>query len=146
MAGRVEGKIAVVVGGGQTPGETIGNGRATADEASVERVDAGRPRPAPPHPRPRAPLGGHRARLQAPGSDVDGARRGRHLTAGLQVVERHPEGLGKQLQRRAEADAPVGQAALVELGRTEDARTLLESFEARARAVERGWALAAAVA
>src|SRR5512146_719167 len=30
MAGRVEGKIAVVVGGGQTPGETIGNGRATA--------------------------------------------------------------------------------------------------------------------
>jgi NAD(P)-dependent dehydrogenase (short-subunit alcohol dehydrogenase family) len=30
MAGRVEGKVAVVVGGGQTPGETIGNGRATA--------------------------------------------------------------------------------------------------------------------
>jgi NAD(P)-dependent dehydrogenase (short-subunit alcohol dehydrogenase family) len=30
MAGRVEGKAAVVVGGGQTPGETIGNGRATA--------------------------------------------------------------------------------------------------------------------
>ena len=30
MAGRVEGKIALVVGGGQTPGETIGNGRATA--------------------------------------------------------------------------------------------------------------------
>jgi NAD(P)-dependent dehydrogenase (short-subunit alcohol dehydrogenase family) len=30
MAGRVEGKTAVVVGGGQTPGETIGNGRATA--------------------------------------------------------------------------------------------------------------------
>src|SRR5687767_3783316 len=30
MAGRVEGKIAIVVGGGQTPGETIGNGRATA--------------------------------------------------------------------------------------------------------------------
>lgn len=28
--GRLEGKIAVVVGGGQTPGETIGNGRATA--------------------------------------------------------------------------------------------------------------------
>jgi NAD(P)-dependent dehydrogenase (short-subunit alcohol dehydrogenase family) len=27
---RVEGKVAVVVGGGQTPGETIGNGRATA--------------------------------------------------------------------------------------------------------------------
>lgn len=27
--GRLEGKIAVVVGGGQTPGETIGNGRAT---------------------------------------------------------------------------------------------------------------------
>ncbi len=30
MAGRVAGKIAMVVGGGQTPGETIGNGRATA--------------------------------------------------------------------------------------------------------------------
>jgi NAD(P)-dependent dehydrogenase (short-subunit alcohol dehydrogenase family) len=30
MAGRVEGKIALVMGGGQTPGETIGNGRATA--------------------------------------------------------------------------------------------------------------------
>ena len=30
MAGRVEGKVAVVLGGGQTPGETIGNGRATA--------------------------------------------------------------------------------------------------------------------
>jgi NAD(P)-dependent dehydrogenase (short-subunit alcohol dehydrogenase family) len=30
MAGRVAGKVAVVVGGGQTPGETIGNGRATA--------------------------------------------------------------------------------------------------------------------
>jgi NAD(P)-dependent dehydrogenase (short-subunit alcohol dehydrogenase family) len=30
MAGRIEGKVAVIVGGGQTPGETIGNGRATA--------------------------------------------------------------------------------------------------------------------
>ncbi len=30
MAGRVDGKIAIVVGAGQTPGETIGNGRATA--------------------------------------------------------------------------------------------------------------------
>jgi NAD(P)-dependent dehydrogenase (short-subunit alcohol dehydrogenase family) len=30
MAGRVTGKVAIVVGGGQTPGETIGNGRATA--------------------------------------------------------------------------------------------------------------------
>ncbi len=30
MAGRVEGKVALVFGGGQTPGETIGNGRATA--------------------------------------------------------------------------------------------------------------------
>ena len=30
MAGRVGGKIAIVVGGGQTPGQTIGNGRATA--------------------------------------------------------------------------------------------------------------------
>jgi len=30
MAGRVQDKVAIVVGGGQTPGETIGNGRATA--------------------------------------------------------------------------------------------------------------------
>jgi NAD(P)-dependent dehydrogenase (short-subunit alcohol dehydrogenase family) len=30
MAGRVEGKVALLIGGGQTPGETIGNGRATA--------------------------------------------------------------------------------------------------------------------
>lgn len=30
MAGRVEGKVAVIAGAGQTPGETIGNGRATA--------------------------------------------------------------------------------------------------------------------
>jgi NAD(P)-dependent dehydrogenase (short-subunit alcohol dehydrogenase family) len=30
MAGRVDGKVAVVVGAGQTPGATIGNGRATA--------------------------------------------------------------------------------------------------------------------
>lgn len=30
MTGRLAGKAAVVVGGGQTPGETIGNGRATA--------------------------------------------------------------------------------------------------------------------
>src|SRR5260370_29094097 len=30
MPGRVQDKIAIVVGGGQTPGETIGNGRATA--------------------------------------------------------------------------------------------------------------------
>ena len=30
MAGRVAGKVAVVMGGGQTPGQTVGNGRATA--------------------------------------------------------------------------------------------------------------------
>src|SRR5258708_2471676 len=30
MAGRLAGKMAVVVGAGQTPGETIGNGRATS--------------------------------------------------------------------------------------------------------------------
>ena len=30
MPGRIEDKIAIVFGGGQTPGETIGNGRATA--------------------------------------------------------------------------------------------------------------------
>src|SRR5215217_3253508 len=44
MAGRVEGKIAIVVGAGQTPGETIGNGRATAlllarEGARVAAVD-----------------------------------------------------------------------------------------------------------
>ncbi|HJT36960.1 MAG TPA: 3-oxoacyl-ACP reductase, partial [Actinomycetota bacterium] len=27
---RLDGKVAIVVGAGQTPGETIGNGRATA--------------------------------------------------------------------------------------------------------------------
>ena len=30
MSGRLVGKVALVVGAGQTPGETIGNGRATA--------------------------------------------------------------------------------------------------------------------
>jgi len=30
MAGRVAGKVAIVLGAGQTPGQTIGNGRATA--------------------------------------------------------------------------------------------------------------------
>lgn len=30
VAGRLSGKVAVVVGGGQLPGETVGNGRATA--------------------------------------------------------------------------------------------------------------------
>src|SRR6185312_14977431 len=30
MTGRVAGKVAVLMGGGQTPGETMGNGRATA--------------------------------------------------------------------------------------------------------------------
>jgi NAD(P)-dependent dehydrogenase (short-subunit alcohol dehydrogenase family) len=44
MTGRLEGKTAVVVGGGQTPGATIGNGRATAllfarEGASVLVVD-----------------------------------------------------------------------------------------------------------
>ena len=44
MAGRVEGKVAVLIGGGQTAGETVGNGRATAlvlarEGASVFVVD-----------------------------------------------------------------------------------------------------------
>src|SRR5579883_649682 len=44
MPGRVEGKVAVIVGGGQTPGETMGNGRATAivlarEGAQVVAVD-----------------------------------------------------------------------------------------------------------
>jgi len=30
MSGRLEGKVALVIGAGQTPGDTIGNGRATA--------------------------------------------------------------------------------------------------------------------
>ena len=30
MGNRLEGKTAIIVGGGQQPGETIGNGRATA--------------------------------------------------------------------------------------------------------------------
>jgi NAD(P)-dependent dehydrogenase (short-subunit alcohol dehydrogenase family) len=30
MSGRLQGKVAIVVGGGQIPGETIGNGKATA--------------------------------------------------------------------------------------------------------------------
>ena len=32
----LDNKIAIVVGGGQTPGETIGNGRATAIELARE--------------------------------------------------------------------------------------------------------------
>lgn len=44
MGDRLQGKVAIVVGGGQTPGETIGNGRATAirfaqEGASVLVVD-----------------------------------------------------------------------------------------------------------
>src|SRR3954468_5045421 len=44
MAARRKGKVAIVVGGGQTPGETIGNGKATAilfarEGASVLVVD-----------------------------------------------------------------------------------------------------------
>lgn len=44
MSGRLAGKVAVVVGAGQTPGETIGNGRATAilfarEGAQVVAVD-----------------------------------------------------------------------------------------------------------
>ena len=30
MGGRLQGKVAIVVGAGQTAGDTIGNGRATA--------------------------------------------------------------------------------------------------------------------
>lgn len=45
MSGRVEGKAAAIFGGGQTPGETIGNGRATAvllarEGAQVLVIDA----------------------------------------------------------------------------------------------------------
>ena len=36
MAGRVEGKAALVMGAGQTPGETVGNGRAVAIGAGRE--------------------------------------------------------------------------------------------------------------
>lgn len=36
MAGRLEGKVAIVVGAGQQPGETIGNGRAVAERFAEE--------------------------------------------------------------------------------------------------------------
>ena len=36
--GRLEGKVAIVVGGGQTPGESIGNGRATCLRFAQERT------------------------------------------------------------------------------------------------------------
>ena len=36
--GRLEGKVAIVVGGGQTPGETVGNGRATCLRFAQERA------------------------------------------------------------------------------------------------------------
>lgn len=44
MSGRLRDKVAIVVGGGQTPGETLGNGKATAllfarERASVVVVD-----------------------------------------------------------------------------------------------------------
>ncbi|GAG07324.1 unnamed protein product, partial [marine sediment metagenome] len=44
MSGRLQDKVAIVVGAGQTPGETIGNGRATAvlfarEQARVMLVD-----------------------------------------------------------------------------------------------------------
>jgi len=36
MAGRLEGKVAIVVGAGQQPGETVGNGRAVAERFAEE--------------------------------------------------------------------------------------------------------------
>ena len=36
MAGRLEGKVAIVVGAGQQPGETMGNGRAVAERFAEE--------------------------------------------------------------------------------------------------------------
>ncbi|TPG58603.1 SDR family oxidoreductase [Roseomonas nepalensis] len=36
MAGRLEGKVAIVVGAGQQPGETVGNGRAVAERYAEE--------------------------------------------------------------------------------------------------------------
>ena len=40
MARRVEGKAAIVVGGGQTPGQTIGNGRGTGIVLAREGEDS----------------------------------------------------------------------------------------------------------
>ncbi|WP_245214715.1 SDR family NAD(P)-dependent oxidoreductase [Pararoseomonas indoligenes] len=36
MAGRLEGKVAIIVGAGQQPGETVGNGRAVAERFAEE--------------------------------------------------------------------------------------------------------------
>ena len=36
--GRLEAKVAIVVGGGQTPGESVGNGRATCLRFAQERA------------------------------------------------------------------------------------------------------------
>ena len=47
MAGRVAGKVAVVVGGGQAPGATIGNGRATAIVLAREGAKVRGRRPGP---------------------------------------------------------------------------------------------------
>lgn len=41
MTGRVEGKVAIVIGGGQTPGQTVGNGRATAIVAEIAGAISG---------------------------------------------------------------------------------------------------------
>jgi NAD(P)-dependent dehydrogenase (short-subunit alcohol dehydrogenase family) len=53
VTGRLSGKVAIVTGAGQTPGETVGNGKATAllfarAGASVLCVDRDLDEPRPP--------------------------------------------------------------------------------------------------
>ena len=116
MAGRVEGKVAIVVGAGQTPGETIGNGRATAlvlaregarvvvvdrnlasADETVQMIEA---------------EGGEATTFQADVTDEDAVRR---LIAA--VVERH--GMLDILHNNVGASITLGDAPAAEI--TEEA-------------------------
>ena len=62
---RLQEKIAIIIGAGQSPGETIGNGRATAlrfaQEGATRALRGPRPRPRPRRPRRHARRGRQRA-------------------------------------------------------------------------------------